>query len=73
MTSAVSIASSGYSYSRATHQYTQTVTITNTSGAMIAGSIYLELANLPSGVALVSPGATTTSNANPPAGIPRFC
>jgi len=70
VTSQVTISSTGFSVNRRTLQYTQTITITNTSGATIAGPIYLELANLPSGVTLVSPNSTPTSSANPPSGSP---
>lgn len=66
--SEVTLASTGFSYSRSTDEYTQTVTILNTSAATLAPPIYLELADLPSGGMLVSPSATTTSSATPPAG-----
>jgi uncharacterized protein len=54
VTGQVSIASSGLAYSRISKQYSETVTITNTSGAALRGPLQLVLANLSAGAALTN-------------------
>ncbi len=63
---------SGFSVNRRTMQFTQTMTITNTTGSPIDGPVYLALLDLTAGVTLISPGSTPTSGANPPEGSPAF-
>jgi hypothetical protein len=54
VTGQVSIAVSGLAYSRISKQYSGTVTITNTSGATLAGPLPLVLANLSAGATLAN-------------------
>ena len=50
LTGDVSVKTGGFTYNRTTHEFTQTDSITNTSGAPIPGPIELELVNLKNGV-----------------------
>jgi hypothetical protein len=52
VTSSVSIARSGLTVNRFTNKYTGTVTITNTSGQTLAGTLHLRLLALTAGVTL---------------------
>lgn len=63
VTSSVSIASTGLSYSRSTKQYTGTLTITNTSGSVLTAPLQLVLSGLPSGESLAN--ATGAGAAGP--------
>jgi hypothetical protein len=61
--SPVSILLGTITYSSKTGLYSETVTLTNTTGATLTGPMSLELTNLPSGVALTD--STGTTNGNP--------
>jgi len=60
----VSVLSSGFTFNRRTNQYTQSVTLTNMLSADTANPAYIEVANLPTGAALVG-AAGTASDGNP--------
>ncbi len=49
-----SVSKAGYTVNRSTGQYNGTLTITNTSGATVAGPVNVEVAGLPSGVTLIN-------------------
>lgn len=61
--SPVSLAFGGITYNSRTRLYSETVTLTNNTGAALTGPMSLELTNLPSGVVLTD--ATGTTNGNP--------
>jgi Flp pilus assembly protein TadD len=61
--SPVSIGLGSLTYSSKTGLYSETVTLTNTTGAALTGPLSLELTGLPSGVLLTN--ATGTTNGNP--------
>jgi uncharacterized delta-60 repeat protein len=61
--SPVSISLGSITYNSRTGLYSETVTLTNTSGSTLTGPMSLELTNLPSGVTLTD--ATGTANGNP--------
>ena len=63
VTSSVSMSSTGFTYNKVKKQGTETVTITNTSGATISGPIQLVLSGLAAGVTAVN--NTGTFNGNP--------
>jgi predicted extracellular nuclease len=63
VTSSVSIASTGLSYSRSSKQYSGTITITNISNAALTAPLQLVLANLPQGDTLAN--GTGTGAAGP--------
>jgi hypothetical protein len=63
VTQSVSVTSSGLVYNRVSKLYTANLTITNISGAAIAGPIQLGLSNLAPGITVVN--ATTTNNGIP--------
>jgi len=63
VTSSVSIISTGLSFSRASQQYSGTLTITNTSGAALNAPLQLVLSNLSSGDTLAN--GTGTGAAGP--------
>jgi hypothetical protein len=70
VTSKLHIASSGFIYSRVTHTFNGTVTVTNISSSAIAGPLQVEFTNLSPGVTLANP----TANVGPgfitiPAGL----
>jgi hypothetical protein len=58
VTSDVSVKPGGFVYNRTTRQFTQTLTITNTSGAAIAGPIELVLLNLKNATLVNQTGVT---------------
>lgn len=66
VTSQVSISATGVSLNRATHLYSQTVTITNNGSALTAAAYVLDF--LEAGVTMVSPNGTTSAAL--PAGSP---
>lgn len=59
----MSVSTSGLVYSRATRVYTGTMTLTNAGSSSISGQIYVSLADLTPGVALVN--ATGSDNLSP--------
>jgi hypothetical protein len=59
----VSISLGTITYNTKSGLYSETVTLTNTSGAVLTGPMSLELTNLPSGVVLNN--ATGTTHGNP--------
>ena len=61
--SPVSVSLGTITYNSTTGLYSETVTLTNTSGAALTGPLSLELTNLPYGVSLNN--ATGTTNGNP--------
>ncbi|MEC5163368.1 MULTISPECIES: ExeM/NucH family extracellular endonuclease [unclassified Janthinobacterium] len=46
--------SSGLAYNRVTHQYSGTLSLSNTSGAAVSGPLHVALAGLPAGVTLLN-------------------
>ena len=62
VTSQVQITGSGLIYSRAAKTFNGTLTITNTSGSAISGSIQVVFSNLPAGVALANASGTTSGD-----------
>ena len=65
ITPMVKVQASGFNVSRSSHQYTQTITITNTSGSAIDGPVYLELDDLPTGVTLLTPSTPAPDGDGP--------
>ena len=57
--SPIPVTSSGLTYSRVSHTYNGTVTITNNSSSTISGPIYVLLQNLTAGVTLLGSDTTT--------------
>ena len=68
VTANVHVVLGGYAYSMATGRFSQKATLTNTSGAAIAGPLSLVLDGLPTGVSLYS--ATGATNCAAPMGSP---
>jgi hypothetical protein len=68
VTANVHVVLGGYAYSMATGRFSQKATLTNTSGAAIAGPLSLVLDGLPTGVSLYS--ATGATNCAAPIGSP---
>jgi predicted extracellular nuclease len=54
VSSSFSVSRVGYTVNRATGQYSGSVSITNTSGAEVAGPVQVEISGLPAGVTLVN-------------------
>lgn len=69
VTSQVAVHPGGFLYNRSTHQFVQTVTVTN-NGPAIAGPIALVLDDLTSGVTLAN--ASGSTSATSPAGQPSI-
>jgi RHS repeat-associated protein len=58
VTAAVSVTRSGFRYDFTTHEFVQTITITNTSSSTLFGSLALELTNLSSNATLANASGT---------------
>jgi len=61
VTSKLRFASSGFIYSRVTHTFNGTVTVTNISSSAIAGPLQVGFTNLPPGVTLANPTSNVGS------------
>jgi hypothetical protein len=68
VSSQVQITRGGFRYNRSTGHFTQTLTVTNTSGSSIAGPISLALDNVPANATLF--GITGATLCNAPQGSP---
>jgi hypothetical protein len=68
VSASLAVTRSGFSYSPLAKRYAQTLTLTNASGAAIAGPIYVVLDNLSSNATLYNTGGSTSCAA--PTGSP---